>query len=107
MIRFRRGLRLVRGTTYLPNQDGLNTSQSINGPLLKLLQFYLCCRRVLVKIKTMPVFLVLVGWIFELLLVVDCDLPLGISAIIFLPYHLDRSLILYPGRLESSRHALS
>ena len=56
----------------------------------------------------MSVFLVLVGWVFELFfLVIDCTSPLGVNAVILLSYHPDGFPMLYCvfGLLKSPANA--
>lgn len=65
-----------------------HTSQSINGPLLKLLERDLGSGRHIVEIQTVGVVLLLVGGRGELLLfVVEHGAPLGVDAVRVLPDH--------------------
>ena len=71
-----------------------DTSQSINGPLLELLESNLCCWWGFVQVQTMGVLLLLVEWSSELLLlVINSAPPLWIEAAEVLSDHFRHSLM--------------
>lgn len=66
----------------------LVTSQSVNGPLLKLLERNVCCGRICVKVQAVGVLRVLeLGRCKLLLAVVDNVSPLGVDSVVVVAHH--------------------
>lgn len=64
------------------------TSQSIDCPLFELLKGDLCSGGYFIEVQSVGVFLLLVCWGRELLLLmIKCTPPLGIYTVVVLPYH--------------------
>lgn len=81
------------------------TSQSVNGPLLEFLELDLCGRRGFIEVETMSIFVVLVGGVFELLLlVIDSAPSLRIDSVVLLSDHAgetrQRWMLLWRGFLD-------
>lgn len=65
-----------------------HTPQSVNGPLLKLLESYICRRWCFIEVETMSVLGLLVRWIGELSFsVVENLTSLGVYSVEILPEH--------------------